>query len=223
MMLQFEFLLRLIIAGICGVLIGYERKSRMKEAGVRTHFVVAVGASLMMVVSKYGFDDILGKDGVGLDPSRIAAQVVSGVSFLGAGMIFLQRQTVKGLTTAAGVWTTAGIGLALGSGLYTIGIGVTLLILIGQKMLHRQFRWLSAPKSEQLILRIENEPDMMGTIQRTLLSRNISILNFHAEKMEKDESEIELSMLVKLPGSYPAAELLSLIQDLQGVKAVEMQ
>ncbi|MCR8643188.1 MgtC/SapB family protein [Paenibacillus sp. N1-5-1-14] len=223
MMMQLEFLLRLVIAGICGVMIGYERKSRMKEAGVRTHFVVAVGASLMMVVSKYGFADILGTEGVGLDPSRIAAQVVSGVSFLGAGMIFLQRQTVKGLTTAAGVWTTAGIGLSLGAGMYTLGVGVTILILIGQKMLHRQFRWLSFPKSEQLILRIENEPDLISRIQHTLRDKQIVILNFHAEKLDKNMLEIELSMNVKLPNAYEPDDLLPLIQEIPGVNAVEMQ
>ncbi|WP_373426107.1 MgtC/SapB family protein [Paenibacillus radicibacter] len=222
-MMQLEFLLRLVIAGICGVMIGYERKSRMKEAGVRTHFVVAVGASLMMVVSKYGFADILGTEGVGLDPSRIAAQVVSGVSFLGAGMIFLQRQTVKGLTTAAGVWTTAGIGLSLGAGMYTLGVGVTILILIGQKMLHRQFRWLSFPKSEQLILRIENEPDLISRIQHTLRDKQIVILNFHAEKLDKNMLEIELSMNVKLPNAYEPDDLLPLIQEIPGVNAVEMQ
>ncbi|OPA79435.1 magnesium transporter [Paenibacillus selenitireducens] len=223
MLLQLEFLLRLIIAGICGVMIGYERKSRMKEAGVRTHFVVAIGAALMMMVSKYGFDDILGHEGVGLDPSRVASQVVSGISFLGAGMIFLQRQHVKGLTTAAGIWTTAGIGLAFGSGMYFMGAGVTLIILAGQKLLHRQFRWLAFPKSEQLILQMENEPDLVGGITRILMDKNISILNFHAEKMDKEAAYIEIYMQVKVPGSYPGTELLSLIQEIPGVKSVELQ
>lgn len=85
---QGEFLLRILLAGVCGAMIGYERKSRNKEAGIRTHMIVAMGAALIMIVSKYGFGDLLGKEGVALDPSRIAAQIVTGVGFLGAGMIF---------------------------------------------------------------------------------------------------------------------------------------
>lgn len=145
-------LLRLTVAGICGALIGYERKNRMKDAGIRTHFMVSVGAALMILVSKYGFQDQIGWDNLSLDPSRIAAQVVSGVSFLGAGMIFLQRQTVKSLTTAAGIWATSGIGMAIGAGLYWIGISVTVLILIAQVLLHGRFNWLEGPKTEQLVV-----------------------------------------------------------------------
>lgn len=101
---QMEFLVRILLAGICGGIIGYERKSRNKEAGIRTHLIVASGAALIMIVSKYGFTDILGDKGIALDPSRIAAQIVTGVGFLGAGMIFMRKNTISGLTTAAGIW-----------------------------------------------------------------------------------------------------------------------
>ncbi|MCC2844199.1 MgtC/SapB family protein [[Clostridium] innocuum] len=89
---QMEFLVRILLAGICGGIIGYERKSRNKEAGIRTHLIVASGAALIMIVSKYGFSDILGDKGIALDPSRIAAQIVTGVGFLGAGMIFIHKK-----------------------------------------------------------------------------------------------------------------------------------
>ena len=108
---QAELLCRIIIAGICGGIIGYERKNRNKEAGIRTHMIVALGASLIMIVSKYGFADILGEQGIALDPSRIAAQIVTGVGFLGAGMIFMRKNTISGLTTAAGIWATSAIGM----------------------------------------------------------------------------------------------------------------
>ena len=94
---QMEFLVRILLAGICGGIIGYERKSRNKEAGIRTHLIVASGAALIMIVSKYGFSDILGDKGIALDPSRIAAQIVTGVGFLGAGMIFMRKNTISGL------------------------------------------------------------------------------------------------------------------------------
>ncbi|MBP1994549.1 MgtC/SapB family protein [Paenibacillus eucommiae] len=221
-MMQYDFLLRVVLAGFCGILIGYERKSRMKEAGIRTHFVVAIGASLMMIISKYGFQDVLGREGIALDPSRIAAQVVSGVGFLGAGMIFMQRQTVKGLTTAAGIWATAGIGMAIGSDLYIVGVGVTVLILVAQKLLHNRIGWLSPPKTEQLSIRINNEPDSVTCIQKLLKEEGISILNFHVEK-RNGTSEILMEITIKLPAAFEVDQLLPLIQKLPFVNMLEVQ
>lgn len=100
--MQYEFLLRILIAGVLGALIGLERERRSKEAGLRTHFLVAVGSAVIMIISKYGFGDILSEEIV-LDPSRVAAQVVSGIGFLGAGMIIVERASIHGLTTAAGI------------------------------------------------------------------------------------------------------------------------
>ncbi|MBJ8191627.1 MgtC/SapB family protein, partial [Bacillus cereus] len=122
-MWDWDYLIRVMFAGLCGALIGYERKSRMKEAGIRTHFIVGIGAALMMVVSKYGFQDQTVWSNLSLDPSRIAAQVISGVGFIGAGMIFTQKNRIKGLTTAAGIWTTAGIGIAVRARMYGLGAG----------------------------------------------------------------------------------------------------
>lgn len=138
-----EFLLRIIVACVCGACIGYERTKRLKEAGVRTHVIVCCAAALMMIVSKYGFTDlttgtgILGIGDRGADPSRIAAQIISGVSFLGAGIIFRNGSSVRGLTTAAGIWATAGIGLAIGAGMYVIGLAGTLIIAVIQILMHR--------------------------------------------------------------------------------------
>ena len=219
--MQYHYLLRNILAGICGLIIGYERKSRMKEAGIRTHFVIAIGASMMMVVSKYGFQDILGEKNIALDPSRIAAQVVSGVGFLGAGMIFMQRQTIKGLTTAAGMWTTAGIGMAIGSGLYVIGIGVTALILAAQMLLHSRFGWISAPKTEHLAIRLIDEPGTVGYIQKMLKEKDITLLNFHVEK-DKGTSDILMEITVRLPKALGVEHLLPLIQDVSFIKAIEV-
>lgn len=133
-----DFLLRLVCASAAGFIIGFERKSRSKEAGVRTHALVAVGAALMMILSKYAFSDLpLGDAGVrGADSARIAAQVVSGVGFLGAGIIMYRRDSLRGLTTAAGIWATAGLGMAFGAGLYVIGSVATVLILGIQILLH---------------------------------------------------------------------------------------
>lgn len=133
--LAWDFALRLFLAGVMGILIGLEREYRAKEAGYRTHFLVALGSALLMIVSQYGFSDVLERDLVRLDPSRIAAQVVSGIGFIGAGTIILQKQIVRGLTTAAGIWATSGIGLAIGAGMYGIGIAATVLVLLGLEVL----------------------------------------------------------------------------------------
>ena len=142
---QMTYIVRIILAGLCGLAIGMERKNRAKEAGVRTHFVVACGAALMMVVSKYAFFDVIGEGMYGnvevrLDPSRIASTIASGIGFLGAGMIFVQKNTIIGLTTAAGIWATSGVGMAIGAGMYLIGVAATIVILIAQLVLHLNFR-----------------------------------------------------------------------------------
>ena len=120
-----HFIARLVLAALLGSLIGLERERLQWVAGLRTHMLVCVGASLIMIVSSFGFADILGHPNVTLDPSRVAAQVVSGIGFLGAGTILLRREVIRGLTTAASLWTVAAIGLAVGGGLYTGAVAAT--------------------------------------------------------------------------------------------------
>ena len=135
-----ELLLRIVIATFCGMLLGLERTKRFKEAGIRTYLLVACCSALVMIVSKYGFADtaLSGFPGAKeADGARLAAQVVSGIGFLGAGMIFRNDNKVTGLTTAAGMWSTAGIGLAIGAGMYAIGLFSTVFILLLQFILHR--------------------------------------------------------------------------------------
>ncbi|MBO5670723.1 MAG: MgtC/SapB family protein, partial [Clostridia bacterium] len=121
------FMLRLLVACVCGCAIGVERSLRNKEAGIRTHIVVAIGAALAMVLSKYAFFD-----SADADASRIASQIITGISFLGAGVIFVRGATIRGLTTAAGIWTTAVIGMAIGTGMYPLGIFTTVLMVVLQ-------------------------------------------------------------------------------------------
>lgn len=131
------------MACVCGACIGIERTRRFKEAGIRTHVIVCCASALMMIVSKYGFADLVGPGAdlllgtKGADPSRIASQVVSGISFLGAGVIFKHGSNIKGLTTAAGLWATAGIGLAVGAGMYSIAVFTTIVMLVLQILMHR--------------------------------------------------------------------------------------
>jgi len=137
------FFLRIFIACLCGGFIGIERTRRLKEAGIRTHVIVCFASALIMIISKYAFAD-LEVDGMasflgtkGADPARIAAQAISGVSFLGAGIIFKNGNTIKGLTTAAGLWATSVIGLTIGAGMIRVGVFATVIIMIIQLLMHR--------------------------------------------------------------------------------------
>lgn len=129
MFIDWELILRLFLGGIMGGLIGLEREFRAKEAGTRTHFIVALGSALFMIISQYAFDGRF-------DTSRVAAQVVSGIGFIGAGVIIFQKNVVRGITTAAGMWVSAAIGLACGAGMFPIALAATLLTLLCLEMLH---------------------------------------------------------------------------------------
>ncbi len=138
------------LAFLLSALIGVEREFRQKSAGLRTHTLVGLGAALFLIVSKYGFSDVLGPD-VKLDPSRVAAQIVTGIGFLGGGLIFVRGDAVRGLTTAAAVWTTAAVGMACGGGLGILALLVTaayFVIVLGFPYLEERL-----PRSRRLDVR----------------------------------------------------------------------
>ena len=174
---------RILVAGICGFVIGYERKNRAKGAGIRTHFIVAASASLMMIISIHGFN------GLG-DPSRMAAQIVSGVGFLGAGMIFVQKQTVTGLTTAAGIWATSGIGMAIGAGMYGVGIASTVILILAQMFMHSHFTWLQTAKIKNIFVYGVEDPDFKKTAVKQLEKHGMSVskvnVGYNAETSKRD-------------------------------------
>lgn len=135
--LEAEYVLRLFAAVLCGAIIGIERERRLKSAGIRTHIIVALASSLMMMVSKYGFFDVLAYDSISVDASRIAAGVVTAIGFLGGGVIMFRHDTSAiGLTTAAGLWATVGVGIAMGAGMYALGFTSTILMYVVQIILH---------------------------------------------------------------------------------------
>ena len=189
-MSQIWYILRMIIASLCGILIGLERKNRSKEAGVRTHCVVACASALMMIISKYSFGDMaIGADGVrGADSARIAAQVVSGIGFLGAGMIFVHKNSITGLTTAAGIWATAGIGMSIGAGLYVLGFVTMLTIVAAQILLHRNFRWLQMPKSKALYISDVDAADYQIHIKTMLSEIGATVSDVSVEKNKETET-----------------------------------
>ena len=180
----FPYFLALITAAVCGAAIGVERTLRQKEAGIRTHIIVAMGSALIMIVSKYGFFDIVNMQGIegniNLDGARLAAQVVTGISFLGAGII-VYKGTVKGLTTAAGVWTTAGIGLAAGAGMYGIAVYATLIILGVQIVIHKILP-VENTSTNSLSMKLVDNPEAIENITNILKENKYEILSSSVEK-----------------------------------------
>lgn len=151
MPLWVECLLRILLAVGLGFIMGMERQLRLKVAGIRTHAVVCAGACIFMLISKYGFTD-----SANFDASRIASQVVSGISFIGAGMIMHRQQAVHGLTSAAGIWLTAAVGMASGAGMYIIASGATLIILLVQMFMHLPMKLFKDRHSNRVIVVFED-------------------------------------------------------------------
>ena len=166
-----EYLVRLIVSVVCGFIIGYERKNRNKEAGIRTHVIVTVASCLMMMVSKYGFADL---EAARFDGSRIASQIVSGIGFLGAGMIFVHKNSIKGLTTAAGIWATSGIGMAIGSGMYFVGVITTILVVCLQVFLHIEFKALKHGTTSEYIIHVKNTVGSVDVVKQLIADSKIA-------------------------------------------------
>lgn len=215
---QLVMILRLALAGALGALIGLEREYRAKEAGMRTHFLVALGSSLIMLVSQYGFGDKCA------DASRVAAQIVSGIGFIGAGTIMMNKQIVRGLTTAAGLWVAAGIGMAIGGGLYVIGAVTTVFTLIGLELFQVLFQRFHA----QTINLVFTAADCADLVKITdMLNKN----NYRVEKYsvtgccsENTASGIKVEMrLLGHDHNNDGAYLMKLMQNLPGINIEKLE
>lgn len=172
------YLLRMLMATLCGALIGYERTKRSKEAGIRTHCIIAGAAALFMIISKYGFADMILVEGSrGADPARIAAQVVTGISFLGAGVIYKNGTTVMGLTTAAGIWATAAVGMACGSGLYWIALFMTFLVIGVQMLMHRFNIGFDAYTNGEIRITMVDTPEIRKVLKQKQAELGITIVS----------------------------------------------
>ncbi len=208
-----DYLIRVVVACLCGGLIGLERTKRLKEAGIRTHIIVALGATLIMVVSKYGFSDV-----VGADASRIASNVITGDSFLGAGVIFVRGGSVKGLTTAAGIWATAAIGLALGAGMYTVGVLCTALMILLQIALHK-FLPGDMQSSKELLLVISRDyHTVMPKIRTRLTEMKVLVAGVEMEKLENGDTRV--MMEVRIHKDNLSDELLDLADEFPEIKSI---
>lgn len=211
-----EFILRLLLAGIMGAVIGLDREYRAKEAGYRTHFLVSLGSALIMIVSQHGFGEILDTPNVNLDPSRIASQVVTGIGFIGAGTIILHKQIVRGLTTAAGIWATSGIGLAIGAGMYTLGISATILTLIGLEVLSFLFKSVGM-KSSAVEFSTESK-ETLNQLVKKFNSKDFMIVSFQMDERRFSEAiSYHVTMVIKSKKNNNEGTLLAQLQDFEDV------
>ncbi len=213
-MFEAEWLLRIICAAVVGGLIGFERHSHLKEAGIRTHAIVAMGAAVIMILSKYGFTDV--KPG---DPARLAAQVVSGVGFLGAGIIFVRHNIIQGMATAAGIWTTSAIGLAFGAGMYEIG-GITGLLVVLIQIFFQRKATRDQLKTD-MRLRMTVRPE--GSVQEItgfLADKGYSVTGNRILRNEEDRDWILESEVYVYKDTKPM-ELLRQLMTLENVVGAE--
>ena len=217
MLSNLEMLLRLTLAAGLGSVIGIERERLQWTAGLRTHMLVCVGAALFMLVSSFGFADSLGNPHVVLDPSRVAAQVVSGIGFLGAGAILFRSDKIRGLTTAASLWTVAAIGLAVGGGLYVAAVGATAVIfaiLAGLKPLERRFWSSRGGNGIQLV--VDRDSASLALIQAELATAGIAI---HLVTIEPGDNEAQDEIGIGVQ-NVPLEQLTQALERLRQVKGV---
>ena len=221
MNMMWTFIIRLLLATIFGALIGLEREYHAKEAGVRTHLLVALGSCLFMILSIYGFDAFLDHDNVSFDPSRIASQVVTGIGFIGAGTIILHKQAVRGLTTAAGVWVTAAIGLACGNGMYILAGVTTVTVLSSLGLINLYLPSLS--QRERQITFLAEDYNVLTDILENLRKEKIVVLNY---EMRKDAEENNGKMLIVLKirmKRYDTIEsMTSILKNFEKVEIVQI-
>ncbi len=193
MLSHWAILERLIVAASLGSLVGFERERLLWAAGIRTHMLVSVGACLFMIVSAFGFEGVRGAEHIALDPSRVAAQVVSGIGFLGAGAILARGEVVRGLTTAASIWTVAAIGLAVGGGLYFAAMastGVIIAILAGVKPLEEAYR--ARNQTCRLTIVASHGSIVPDGVRRLLMIRRGQMKRFIVTRKGPDTDEITL-------------------------------
>lgn len=205
-----RYLIGVLVALVLGFAIGWERKLRSKEAGIRTHTVVCVGAALMMVVSKFGFED------GSADLSRIAAQIVSGVGFLGAGIIVYRQHEIHGLTTAAGVWATAGVGMAAGAGLYIVAVGATIILIVIQCVFHIPCRLFRSKRYYQVRICFQNTDDENVKVKELFEVQHFNRLSI----VRKDDLTLYQAVL-KTDREYSSQRLNEIMRDNPFIVSVE--
>ena len=211
MLEELKYLASVLLAVVLGFAIGYARKLRYKEAGIRTHTIVCAGAALIMVVSKYGFGD-----SAEADAARVAAQIVSGVGFLGAGIIVYRKHEIHGLTTAAGVWATAGVGMAAGAEMYLFATGATVILIAVQCLMHVKCRFFQTKKYYQIKICFVNGGEECGKIKELFRTDR-----FNRLVIERKGGETLYHATLNTDEEYSSARLQEIMAENPFIKSLE--
>jgi putative Mg2+ transporter-C (MgtC) family protein len=219
--LQLDFAIRMLIAAILGAAIGLEREIHEHPAGMRTHLLVSLGSAIFTVLSIYGFQGVgQGNVAATVDPTRIAAQVVSGIGFLGAGAILKYGTSIRGLTTAASLWTAAAIGMAAGAGEWLIAAVGTSIVIFSLWPLNRLVERMHRPGTRALRLRLEvGRLEALGDMSRLLADRRIEMAGINSQRMGKGRYEVELEL--RMPQGARPQDILGAITAIPDVELVE--
>ncbi len=211
MIKELYYLLNILLAVVLGFAIGYERKLRYKEAGIRTHTIVCAGSALIMVVSKYGFADIME-----YDASRVAAQIVSGIGFLGAGIIIYRKHEIHGLTTAAGVWATAGVGMAAGAGMYLVALGAAVVLIGVQCLFHVRCKFFRTKKYFQIKICFVSDGEENGTIKELFQTDR-----FNRLVIERKDGETVYHATLNTDKEYSSQRLTEIMAQHPFIRSIE--
>ena len=215
-----EFLFRILLATVLGAAIGLERTKRQKEAGVRTHCIIACASAVFMILSKYAFIDTAALAGSrGADAARIAAQVVRGISFLGAGVIFKNGSSIRGLTTAAGMWGTAAVGMAIGAGLYWLGLMEAVVLVVIQLVLHRFPVGGDAETTQEVTVHMEDSEDLMRAFDRLVEGHKGKITD---STLTRENGLLCLEVSIRLPDPITHQEALAFLKEDPGVRKISV-
>ncbi len=221
----FHIFIRLFLALILGGVVGFEREQNNHPAGFRTHILVSIGSALFMLISIYGFTDYISGENISFDPARIAAQVVTGIGFLGAGTILRHGFTVTGLTTAASLWVVAGIGMAVGAGMYYSSILATIFVLISLAVLTKFDSFIASKRQlVQIKVTVFDRPGKLGEIatklgERKINVRSVSIID--EEISENGDEIVTIVFLLRIPKNEDIPEIVDDIKHINGVKEIQ--
>lgn len=215
-----EFFVRLLLSAALGALVGLERSKRQKEAGVRTHCIIACTSALFMILSKYAFMDLVDISGIrGADPARIAAQVVSGISFLGAGVIFKNGNSIRGLTTAAGMWGTAAVGMAIGAGMYWVGFIEAAILVAIQIILHRFPVGADALTTQEILVEMADTQEMQDKFDELLKKHRGQVTE---SSLTREDGYLRMEITAKLEPPITHDEALMFMKENSGVRRISV-
>ena len=215
-----EFFIRLLLSAALGALVGLERSKRQKEAGVRTHCIIACTSAVFMILSKYAFMDLVDISGIrGADPARIAAQVVSGISFLGAGVIFKNGNSIRGLTTAAGMWGTAAVGMAIGAGMYWVGLIEAAILVTIQIILHRFPVGADALTTQEILVEMADTQEMQDKFDELLARHRGQVTE---SSLTREEGYLRMEITAKLEPPITHDEALMFMKENSGVRRISV-